>query len=40
VIRLVTYVRVPRGVTEAHLAAVLFARDGWKCVYCGTEGNR
>ena len=19
---------------------VLFARDGWKCVYCGTEGNR
>ena len=40
VIRLVTYVRVPRGVTKRISRRVLFARDGWKCVYCGTEGNR
>src|SRR4029453_5430746 len=40
VIRLVTYVRVPRGVTKRISRRVLFARDGWKCVYCGTQGNR
>ena len=40
VIRLVAYVRVPRGVTKRISRRVLFARDGWKCVYCGTEGNR
>ena len=40
VIRLVTYVRVPRGVTKRISRRVLFARDGWKCVYCGTDGNR
>jgi 5-methylcytosine-specific restriction endonuclease McrA len=40
VIRLVTYVRVPRGVTKRISRRVLFARDGWKCVYCGSEGNR
>ncbi len=40
VIRLVTYVRVPRGVTKRISRRVLFARDGWKCVYCGTSGNR
>ena len=40
VIRLVTYVRVPRGVTKRISRRVLFARDGWKCVYCGTESNR
>ena len=33
VIRLVTYVRVPRGVTKRISRRVLFARDGWKCVY-------
>jgi len=40
VIRLVTYVRVPRGVTKRISRRVLFARDGWRCVYCGSEGNR
>ena len=40
VIRLVTYVRVPRGVTKRISRRVLFARDGWKCVYCGSEGHR
>ena len=40
VIRLVTYVRVPRGVTKRISRRVLFARDGWKCVYCGSGGNR
>ena len=40
VIRLVTYVRVPRGVTRRISRRVLFARDGWQCAYCGSEGNR
>jgi 5-methylcytosine-specific restriction endonuclease McrA len=40
VIRLVSYVRVPRGVTKRISRRVLFARDGWKCVYCGSGGNR
>jgi 5-methylcytosine-specific restriction endonuclease McrA len=40
VIRLVAYVRVPRGVTKRISRRVLFARDGWKCVYCGTGSNR
>ena len=40
VIRLMTYVRVPRGVTRRISRRVLFARDGWQCVYCGSAGNR
>jgi 5-methylcytosine-specific restriction endonuclease McrA len=40
VIRLVTYVRVPRGVTRRISRRVLFARDGWECMYCGSGGNR
>ena len=40
VIRLVTYVRVPRGVTRRISRRVLFARDGWQCAYCGSGGNR
>src|SRR5262249_12043062 len=40
VIRLRTYVRVPRAVTRRISRRVLFARDGWKCMYCGSEGNR
>lgn len=40
VIRLVTYVRVPRGVSRRISRRVLFARDGWQCAYCGTGGNR
>jgi 5-methylcytosine-specific restriction endonuclease McrA len=40
VIRLVAYVRVPRGVSRRISRRVLFARDGWQCAYCGTGGNR
>jgi len=40
VIRLLQYVRVPRAVKRRISRRALFARDGWKCVYCGTEGNR
>jgi 5-methylcytosine-specific restriction endonuclease McrA len=41
VIRLVTYVRIPR---DAHSRKItrraIFARDGWTCQYCGSErGN-
>src|SRR5207249_8160771 len=32
VIRLRTYVRVPRAVTRRISRRVLFARDGWQCV--------
>ena len=38
VIRLVTYVRIPR---DAHSRKItrraIFARDGWACQYCGSE---
>ena len=40
VIRLVTYVRVPRSVQRKISRRALFARDGWRCVYCGTSGGR
>jgi 5-methylcytosine-specific restriction endonuclease McrA len=40
VIRLVTYVRVPRSVQRKISRRALFARDGWRCVYCGTAGGR
>src|SRR5437773_9699430 len=40
VIRLVTYVRVPRGVKRKISRRALFARDGWRCVYCGTSTGR
>ena len=40
VIRLVTYVRVPRGATRRNSRRVLFARDGWQCAYCGSESHR
>jgi 5-methylcytosine-specific restriction endonuclease McrA len=40
VIRLVTYVRVPRTVQRKISRRALFARDGWKCVYCGTASGR
>ena len=36
VIRLVTYVRVPRAVQRKISRRALFARDGWRCVYCGS----
>ena len=40
VIRLKTYVRVPRTVQRKISRRALFARDGWRCVYCGTTGGR
>jgi 5-methylcytosine-specific restriction endonuclease McrA len=40
VIRLVTYVRVPRAVQRKISRRALFARDGWRCVYCGSTGGR
>ena len=40
VIRLVHYVRVPRLVQRKISRRALFARDGWRCVYCGTTSGR
>src|SRR5881397_1280912 len=40
VIRLVAYVRVPRAVQRKISRRALFARDGWRCVYCGTSSGR
>ena len=40
VIRLVTYVRVPRTVQRKISRRALFARDGWRCAYCGTTAGR
>lgn len=40
VIRLVNYVRVPRMVQRKISRRALFARDGWRCVYCGSSGGR
>src|SRR6266481_9174999 len=40
VIRLVAYVRVPRIVQRKISRRALFARDGWRCVYCGTASSR
>ena len=39
VIRLVTYIRVPRAVQRKISRRALFARDGWRCVYCGSGGR-
>lgn len=35
VIRLLRYVRVPRFGTRRITRRALFARDGWRCQYCG-----
>ncbi len=40
VIRLVQYVRVPRTVQRKISRRALFARDDWRCVYCGSGGGR
>ncbi len=40
VIRLVQYVRVPRAIQRKISRRALFARDGWRCVYCGTSSVR
>ena len=39
VIRLCTYVHVPRAAQRKISRRALFARDGWRCVYCGTSAN-
>ena len=39
VIRLLTYVRVPRAVQRRISRRALFARDGWRCQYCGSAGR-
>ncbi len=40
VIRLTAYVRVPHAVKRRISRRALFARDGWRCVYCGTGAGR
>jgi 5-methylcytosine-specific restriction endonuclease McrA len=40
VIRLVQYVKVPRAVQRKISRRALFARDGWRCVYCGDGHGR
>jgi 5-methylcytosine-specific restriction endonuclease McrA len=40
VIRLVNYVRVPRAVKRKISRKALFARDGWRCAYCGSSTSR
>jgi 5-methylcytosine-specific restriction endonuclease McrA len=40
VIRLVAYVRVARAVQKKISRRVLFARDGWRCAYCGERNGR
>ena len=40
VIRLLHYVRVPRAIQRKISRRALFARDSWKCAYCGTASGR
>lgn len=40
VIRLLQYVRVPRAIKRRISRRALFARDGWRCVYCGSASGR
>jgi 5-methylcytosine-specific restriction endonuclease McrA len=40
VIRLVTYVHVPRTAQRKISRRALFARDDWRCVYCGDTSGR
>jgi len=40
VIRLVTYVRIPRGSHRRKITrGAVFARDDWTCQYCGSRSN-
>ncbi len=40
VIRLVTYVKVPRDTHRRKITRrAVFARDDWTCQYCGSRGN-
>ncbi len=40
VIRLLQYVRVPKSVQRKISRRALFARDRWRCQYCGTESGK
>ena len=40
VIRLLNYVRVPKSVQRKISRRALFARDNWRCQYCGTDGGK
>jgi len=40
VIRLLSYVRVPKSVQRKISRRALFARDGWRCQYCGNESGK
>jgi 5-methylcytosine-specific restriction endonuclease McrA len=40
VIRLLVYVRVPHAVKRRISRRALFARDGFRCVYCGSSSHR
>jgi 5-methylcytosine-specific restriction endonuclease McrA len=39
VIRLLQYIRVRRAVQRTISRRALFARDGWRCAYCGSAGR-
>ena len=40
VIRLVTYVRIPRGTHRRKITRrAVFARDNWTCQYCGSRSS-
>ena len=40
VIRLVTYVRIPRDTHKRKITRrAVFARDGWECQYCGARSS-
>ncbi|MDQ3888942.1 MAG: HNH endonuclease [Actinomycetota bacterium] len=40
VIRLLNYVRVPKSVQRKISRRALFARDEWRCQYCGSDNGR
>ena len=40
VIRLLTYIRVPRAIKRKISRRALFARDSWRCQYCGTSTGK
>jgi 5-methylcytosine-specific restriction endonuclease McrA len=40
VIRLLNYVRVPKSVQRKISRRALFARDKWRCQYCGHDGGK
>lgn len=40
VIRLLSYVRVPKSIQRKISRRALFARDKWRCQYCGTDSGK